>query len=83
MSQTYRIWAPSVNFPAYEVSEELEEIRKIGDDYKFRLPRFWGQLDNTEPEWLVTLRDEEGDTVTVPVYDVTHNTGWPEGKFDN
>lgn len=82
MSQTYRIWSPSVNFPEYEVGE-LGEIRKLGDDYKFRLPQFWGRLDNTDPEWLVTLRDEESDLVTVSVWSVTHNTGWPVGKFEN
>jgi hypothetical protein len=82
MGQTLRFWSPSVNFPAYEVGE-LGEIRKIGDDYKRRLPQFWGRLDNTDPEWLVTLLDEEGDMVTVAVYDVANHVGWPEGKYEN
>jgi len=82
MGQTIRVWSRSLDFPEYEVGE-LGEIRKIDDDYKLRLPQFWGRLDSTDPEWLVTLRDEEGDIVTVPVYDVTAKLSYPETKLEN
>lgn len=82
MSFTSRQWSRSVNFPDYEV-DELGAIRKVDDDYKYRIPQFWGKLDDTDPEWLVTLRDEEGRDITVPVYDVVNHIGWPVHKYEN
>jgi len=84
MGQTLRFWGVSPSFPKYEVSD-MGEIRKVDDDYKYRLPHFWGKLDSSDdPQWLVTLRDEEDREFTVPVYEVTDNAdiSWI-GKYEN
>lgn len=78
----WREWGESYNFPGYEVSDQ-GEIRGIDDDFKYILPHFWGKLDNTEPQWMVTLRDEEGNQFTVPVDDVTYRTYPSEAKYEN
>ena len=71
MGQTLRHWYKSDNYPLYEVGE-MGEIRKIGTNYDQRLPQIWGRLDNGDPEWLVTIFDEElGYEVTVPTWQVT------------
>lgn len=69
----WREWDESYNFPGYEVSDN-GEIRGVDDNFKYILPQFWGKLSNTDPQWLVTLRDDEGNEFTVPVDEVTYRT---------
>lgn len=82
MGFTLRFWGELDKAPGYEVSD-MGEIRKIGDEYQFRIPQFWGKLDNGDPQWMVTLLDEEGKEFTTPVYELVAGIFPSEGKYEN